>query len=113
MQRKRYVKLLMARGYDRNEANAKAQNALRCIGDYNSAMLAEDLQSFVESDDFTRAVQAIATAISEAMVAVKHFSGAIAKVGISNNDMECALRRMNEKPTYHEKCGVLFKNNRR
>lgn len=37
MTRKRYVKLLMSRGFSRNEANAVAQRALQIQGSYSAA----------------------------------------------------------------------------
>lgn len=74
MTRKRYVKLLMSRGFSRNEANAAAQRALQIQGSYSAAakyirpkmkFVVEGLEEFqdalfrvsVSMDDLARAVQ--------------------------------------------------------
>lgn len=74
MTRKRYVKLLMSRGFSRNEANAVAQRALQIQGSYSAAakyirpkikFVVEGLEEFQDAlfrvsasmEDLARAVQ--------------------------------------------------------
>lgn len=74
MTRKRYVKLLMSRGFSRNEANAVAQRALQIQGSYSAAakcirpkikFVVEGLEKFQDAlfrvsasmEDLARAVQ--------------------------------------------------------
>ena len=74
MTRKRYVKLLMSRGFRRNEANAVAQRAIQIQGSYSAAakyirpkikFVVEGLEEFQDAlfrvsasmDDLARALQ--------------------------------------------------------
>lgn len=74
MTRKRHVKLLMSRGFSRNEANAVAQRALKIQGSYSAAakyirpkikFVVEGLEEFQDAlfrvsasmEDFARALQ--------------------------------------------------------
>ena len=74
MTRKRYVKLLMSRGFSRNEANAVAQRTLQIQGSYSAAakyirpkikFVVEGLEEFQDAlfrvsasmEDLARAVQ--------------------------------------------------------
>lgn len=74
MTRKRYVKLLMSRGFSRNEANAVAQRALQIQGSYSAVakyirpkikFVVEGLEEFQDAlfrvsasmEDLARAVQ--------------------------------------------------------
>lgn len=74
MTRKRYVKLLMSRGFSRNEATSVAQRALQIQGSYSTAakyirpkikFVVEGLEEFqdalfrvsVSMDDLARALQ--------------------------------------------------------
>lgn len=74
MTRKRYIKLLMSRGFSRNEANAVAQRALQIQGSYSAAakyirpkikFVVEGLEEFQDAlfrvsasmEDLARAVQ--------------------------------------------------------
>ena len=76
MTRKRCVKLLMSRGFSRNEANAVAQRALQIQGSYSAAakyirpkikFVVEGLEEFQDAlfrvsasmDDLARALQAL------------------------------------------------------
>ena len=87
MKRERFVKLLMARGHSRNEANSKAEDARRNIGDYDSAMRLEDLEEFFTLNNFTIAIGAISDAMKNAATGVLRLVDDLASLRVSIGDL--------------------------
>ena len=79
MTRKRFIKLLMSRGYSRNEANTLAADARRCGMKYSNAYMAESAMRAAKINlkdiDFTAVCDA-AIKVAEAATKV---ASAIAK----------------------------------
>lgn len=69
MTRKRYVKLLMGRGYSRNEANIYAQDVVADGGSYQQDYddMEEMLRKFDNIADMQAAMQRLSQAIAEAI----------------------------------------------
>ena len=72
MTRKRFVKLLMSRGYTRNEANSKAQAAVSAGVTYDSGYFAVQIEAG-DSD----ALEAVQAAFDRFTEVVRSFSEAI------------------------------------
>ena len=79
--------MLMGRGYSRNDANIKARDARRNIGDYDSAMRLEDLEAFFRSNKFAIAVGAISDAMESAATAVLGLVDDLASLRVSIGDL--------------------------
>lgn len=79
MTRKRFVKLLMAAGYDRNEANDAAEKARRCGMEYSTACNVYRKISAVDITAFGDALRNIVDMAAKVVVAFTKAAEAFAK----------------------------------
>lgn len=77
MTRKRFVKLLMSRGYSRNEANSKAQAAVSAGVTYDRGYFAVQIEA--GDSDALEAVQAVCERLAEAIRSVAEAATAAAR----------------------------------
>lgn len=79
MTRKRFVKLLMAKGYTRNEANAYAANARKCGIEYRTACIAYRQLAGIDIPAFCDAVRKIIYTTARVAQAITNATAAFVK----------------------------------
>ena len=66
MTRKRFIKLCMARGYSRNEANELAREGIEAYGAYSVLFMITLLGSYEFYEAFSEAIRTAASIVEEA-----------------------------------------------
>lgn len=66
MTRKRFIKLCMARGYSRNEANELARESIEVYGAYSVLFMITLLGSYEFCEAFSEAIRTAASIVEEA-----------------------------------------------
>ena len=79
MTRKRFVKLLMSAGYDRNEANAHAADARRCWMQYSAACAVYSKMAEIDITAFCDSVRSIVITAARVAAALSNAAVAFAK----------------------------------